>query len=130
MPGQDHQTRRLRFSVFEIDFGAGELRKHGMKIRIQEQPFQLLVTLIDHAGKLIEDAGWFWDHAEERYKIAHDYIFVNYVCTNGKHYPLDFRRFQKKDRCQSLKIPLSASALMGEWVVHSSAPTQEQPATQ
>ena len=34
-------------------------------------------TLIDHAGKLIEDAGWFWDHAEERYKIAHDYLFVN-----------------------------------------------------
>jgi SRSO17 transposase len=28
-------------------------------------------TLIDHYGKLIDDAGWFWDHAEERYKIAH-----------------------------------------------------------
>src|SRR5947199_7438615 len=25
-------------------------------------------TLIDHCGQLIEDAGWFWDHAEERYK--------------------------------------------------------------
>ena len=30
-------------------------------------------TLIDHDGKLIEDAGWFWDHAEQRNKIAHDY---------------------------------------------------------
>jgi SRSO17 transposase len=29
-------------------------------------------TLIDHAGELIQDAGWFWDHAEERYNIAHD----------------------------------------------------------
>ena len=54
-------------------------------------------TLIDHAGESIEDAGWFWDHAEERYKIAHDYLFVNYVCSNGKHYPLEFRRFQKQD---------------------------------
>lgn len=61
-------------------------------------------TLIDHAGELIEDAGWFWDHAEERYKIAHDYLFVNYVCTNGKHYPLHFRRFQKRDDCAERKI--------------------------
>jgi DDE superfamily endonuclease len=62
-------------------------------------------TLIDHTGKLIEDAGWFWDHAEERYKIAHDDIFVNYVCTNGKHYPLDFRRFQKAADCASRNVP-------------------------
>jgi hypothetical protein len=34
-------------------------------------------TLIDHSGELIQDAGWFWDHAEERYKIAHDYLIVN-----------------------------------------------------
>jgi hypothetical protein len=62
-------------------------------------------TLIDHCGQLIEDAGWFWDHAEQRYKIAHDYLIVNYVCTNGKHYPLDFRRFQKEDLCAREKIP-------------------------
>ncbi len=62
-------------------------------------------TLIDHDGQLIDDAGWFWDHAEERYKIAHDYLIVNYVCTSGKHYPLDFRRFQKADLCASLKVP-------------------------
>jgi hypothetical protein len=62
-------------------------------------------TLVDHSGELIADVGWFWDHAEERYKIAHDYLIVNYVCTNGKHYPLDFRRFQKKDLCQALDLP-------------------------
>jgi DDE superfamily endonuclease len=62
-------------------------------------------TLVDHCGELIEDAGWFWDHAEERYKIAHDYLIVNYVCTSGKHYPLDFRRFQKEQLCQELNIP-------------------------
>jgi hypothetical protein len=37
-------------------------------------------TLVDHGGQLIEDVGWFWDHAEERYKSAHDYLIVNYVC--------------------------------------------------
>jgi hypothetical protein len=46
-------------------------------------------VLIDHYGKAIEDAGYFWDHVEERYKIAHDYLFANYVCTTGKHYPQD-----------------------------------------
>jgi len=60
-------------------------------------------VLIDHDGKFIEDAGWFWDHAEERYKIAHDYLIANYVCTSGKHYPLEFRRFKKKDQCEATK---------------------------
>jgi len=62
---------------------------------------------IDHDGQLIEDAGWFWDHAEQRNKIAHDYLFVNYVCTSGKHYPLFFRRFRKeqlgKDRAEEFR---------------------------
>jgi hypothetical protein len=62
-------------------------------------------TLVDHDGTWIQDVGWFWDHAEERYKIAHDYLIINYVCTNGKHYPLDFRRFQKRDLCEGLEIP-------------------------
>jgi len=43
------------------------------------------------AGELIEDAGWFWNHAEDRYQITHDYLFANYVCSSGKHYPLKFR---------------------------------------
>jgi DDE superfamily endonuclease len=62
-------------------------------------------VLIDHDGKLIEDAGWFWDHAEQRHKIAHDYIFANYVCSSGKHYPLDFKRFRKEDQCQERQEP-------------------------
>jgi len=58
-------------------------------------------VLIDHDGKLIEDVGWFWDHAEQRSKIAHDYLFANYVCPGGKHYPLEFRRFKKRDQCEA-----------------------------
>ena len=74
-------------------------------------------TLVDHCGQLIEDVGWFWDHAEERYKVAHDYLIVNYVCTSGKHYPLDFRRFQKEDLCQALAVPFkSHTALCQELV--------------
>jgi hypothetical protein len=58
-------------------------------------------VLIDHDGQLIEDVGWFWDHAEQRHKIAHDYLFANYVCPSGKHYPLEFRRFKKREQCEA-----------------------------
>ena len=56
-------------------------------------------TLVDHTGKLIADVGWFWDHANERYVIAHDYLISNYVCPSGAHYPIEWRRFKKRDAC-------------------------------
>src|SRR5713101_6402768 len=62
-------------------------------------------TLVDRDGLLIPDAGWFWDHAEERNKIAQDYLFANYVCTSGKHYPLEFRLFRKQEICEALGEP-------------------------
>jgi DDE superfamily endonuclease len=62
-------------------------------------------TLIDRDGLLIPDAGWFWDHAEERNKIAQDYLFANYVCTSGKRYPLEFRLFRKEEICKALEEP-------------------------
>ncbi len=61
-------------------------------------------VLVDHTGKLIEDVGYFWDHAEQRYKIAHEYLIVNYVCTSGKHYPLEFYRFVKREQCAQQEI--------------------------
>jgi TolB-like protein/DNA-binding winged helix-turn-helix (wHTH) protein/Flp pilus assembly protein TadD len=50
----DHQTRgRLRFGVFELDLRAGELRKRGLRVRLQEQPFQVLATLLQHPGEVV-----------------------------------------------------------------------------
>src|ERR1700738_773593 len=65
-------------------------------------------TLIDHDGQLIDDVGWFWDHAEERYKIAHDYLIANYVCSSGKHYPLNFRCSQKQEQCEAREDPFKS----------------------
>ena len=65
-------------------------------------------TLVDHAGKLIEDVGYYWDHAEQRHKIAHDYLIANYVCPSGKHYALDFRRFRKRADCEAEPARLAA----------------------
>jgi len=56
-------------------------------------------TLVDHEGKLIEDVGWFWDHADERYVIAHDYLIANYVCPSGAHYPIAWKRCKKREAC-------------------------------
>jgi len=61
-------------------------------------------VLVDHVGQRIEDVGYFWDHADQRYTIAHDYVIVNYVCTSGKHYPLEFRRFVKRDACAERNV--------------------------
>lgn len=83
-------------------------------------------VLIDHDGELIEDVGWFWDHAEERYKIAHDYLFVNYCCPSGKHYPLEFRRFKKREQCAATGQPFEDHGMLFrqliDWTVEREIP--------
>lgn len=44
---------RLRFGVFEVDLRAGELHKHGLRVRLQEQPFQVLARLLEHPGEVV-----------------------------------------------------------------------------
>ena len=53
MPEAHHLSGRLRFGVFEVDLRAGELRKHGLQVRLQEQPFQVLATLLEHPGEVV-----------------------------------------------------------------------------
>jgi TolB-like protein len=43
----------VRFGQFEIDLRAGDLRKQGVRVRLQEQPFQVLAMLIDHSGQVV-----------------------------------------------------------------------------
>jgi TolB-like protein/DNA-binding winged helix-turn-helix (wHTH) protein len=48
-----HESRRLRFGVFEADLGARELTKLGKILPLQEQPFQLLAILLEKPGELV-----------------------------------------------------------------------------
>ena len=48
-----HLGVRLRFGVFEMDLRAGELRKRGLRVRLQEQPFQMLAMLLEHPGEVV-----------------------------------------------------------------------------
>jgi TolB-like protein/DNA-binding winged helix-turn-helix (wHTH) protein/Tfp pilus assembly protein PilF len=43
----------LRFGPFQVDLASGELHKHGVRLRLQEQPFQILVMLLENPGEVV-----------------------------------------------------------------------------
>src|SRR5215467_16306237 len=47
------QTAKTGFGPFEADLRSGELRKHGVRLKLQEQPFQVLALLLEHAGEVV-----------------------------------------------------------------------------
>jgi TolB-like protein/DNA-binding winged helix-turn-helix (wHTH) protein/Flp pilus assembly protein TadD len=52
MPGQK-SLRRVKFGDYLADFDSFELRKHGIRLKVQDQPFQILKLLLDRPGELI-----------------------------------------------------------------------------
>ena len=45
--------RARRFGLFELDLRAGELRRSGIKVKLQEQPFQILTLLLERPGEVV-----------------------------------------------------------------------------
>src|SRR5713226_8948929 len=43
----------LRFGVFEVDLRSGEVHKHGIRLKLQDQPFQVLALLLEHSGDVV-----------------------------------------------------------------------------
>src|SRR5260370_6470993 len=43
----------LRFGVFEVDLRAGEVRKQGGRVKLQEQPFHILTVLLQRPGEVV-----------------------------------------------------------------------------
>ncbi len=43
----------VRFGTFEVEFQSREVRKHGMRIRMEEKPFQILELLLERAGQVV-----------------------------------------------------------------------------
>jgi cholera toxin transcriptional activator len=52
-PQANSAARNIRFGVFELDLVAGELRKNGARVRMQEQPLQILMVLAARPGEVI-----------------------------------------------------------------------------
>ena len=48
-----YEFRVVRFSVFEVDLRAGELRRNGIKVKLQNQPFQILAMLLERRGEIV-----------------------------------------------------------------------------
>src|SRR6202789_2600506 len=53
MPSSAPHARALRFDNFELDVRAGELRKRGIKLRLQGQPLQVLAALLTRSGDVV-----------------------------------------------------------------------------
>src|ERR1700757_4860209 len=49
-PGLPH---RIRFMPFEVDPRSGELRRQGSRVKLQEQPFQVLLLLLERSGEVV-----------------------------------------------------------------------------
>jgi cholera toxin transcriptional activator len=52
-PQSSFAGKIVRFGVFTADLAAGELRKNGVRVRLQEQPFQVLAFLVERAGEVV-----------------------------------------------------------------------------
>jgi len=64
-------NRTFQFGAFEVNERAGELRKHGTRIRIQEQPFQVLTLLLERPGEVV-------GREEIRSKLWPDNTYVDF----------------------------------------------------
>jgi TolB-like protein/DNA-binding winged helix-turn-helix (wHTH) protein len=63
--------KKLRFGVFEADLETGELRKSGIRIKLQEKPFRILALLLDRRGETVT-------REELRENLWHAGTFVDY----------------------------------------------------
>src|SRR5258708_3222712 len=53
MASAPNGNQRIQLGVFEVDLKAGELRRNGTRVRLQEQPFQILTILLEHSGEVV-----------------------------------------------------------------------------
>ena len=50
---QSSSNGKIRFGVFDLDLRAGELRKRGAKVKLQQQPLQVLQILLENLGEVV-----------------------------------------------------------------------------
>jgi Tol biopolymer transport system component/DNA-binding winged helix-turn-helix (wHTH) protein len=53
VPGVEQQQSSFQFGVFQLDPRSGELRKHGVRLKLQDQPLRILTLLLEHAGEVV-----------------------------------------------------------------------------
>jgi DNA-binding response OmpR family regulator len=53
LPENNQQRPAFQFGVFEFDPRSGELRKHGVRLKLQDQPLQVLALLLQRPGQVV-----------------------------------------------------------------------------
>ena len=53
MADRSQVASRIRFGTFEVDLESGELRRNGVRLKLQEQPFQLLAMFLERPGEVV-----------------------------------------------------------------------------
>ena len=53
MSTDNNSSRIVRFGIFEVDLKEGDLRRSGLKVKLQEQPLQVLGVLLEHPGEVV-----------------------------------------------------------------------------
>jgi len=71
MPASSPADRVVRFGIFELDLSSGELRKSGTRVKLHDQPFQVLAILLSRPGEVVT-------REEIRGKLWPDDTFVDY----------------------------------------------------
>src|SRR5277367_3877927 len=71
MHGSERSARIVGFGIFEADLETGELRKNGVMVPLQGQPFQVCSLLLEHAGELVT-------REELRQRVGPEDTFVDF----------------------------------------------------
>ena len=53
MPESSSKLTRYRFGPFDLDPGEGTLARHGIRVRLQDLPYRLLVMLVERSGEVV-----------------------------------------------------------------------------
>lgn len=62
---------KFQFGVYEVDLASAELRKHGLKVKLQTQPFQILALLLERPGEVVT-------REQIRQRLWPDDVFVDF----------------------------------------------------
>lgn len=111
-------SQLIQFDAFEVDLRAGELRKHGIKIRLQEQPFLILQTLLETGGQVVTSE-------ELQKKIWPQDTFVDF--DHGLHAAVNRLRQALGDSAENPRYVETVARRGYRFVGHIHGPSVQEP---
>jgi TolB-like protein/DNA-binding winged helix-turn-helix (wHTH) protein/Tfp pilus assembly protein PilF len=112
-------TQVARFGTFEVNFTAGELRKHGIRLKVQEQPLQVLALLLARPGELVT-------REEIQHKLWPSGTFVDFE--NGLNTAINRLREVLGDSAENPRFIVTEPRRGYRFIGHVDKPISEAPA--